>query len=163
MVLQIGDSFSKLFQTATGVRQGGVMSPKLFSIYIEELLVKVDHRELGIYIGNMKISILAYADDILIMVTTKSDLQKQLSTIESYGKKFGIKFNPHKTELIIFNLNKKRNAHEIFLDSNQQEVLFDGKKIQISTTIKYLGSIINDDLSNHAHLSKRTRAAHGSG
>ena len=45
MVLQIGDTFSKLFKTTTGVRQGGVMSPKLFSIYIEDLLVEVDDCE----------------------------------------------------------------------------------------------------------------------
>ena len=55
-----------------------------------------------------------------------------------------------------------RSAHEILLDSNQQEVQLDDKKIEITTSIKYLGSIISDDLSNRPHLNKRIRAAQSS-
>ncbi len=96
------------------------------------------------------------------MATTKSELQKQLNIVESYGKKFCIKFNPHQTELIIFNAYRLRSAHEILLDANQLEVQLDGKIIDTSTSIKYLGSIISDDLSNRPHLNKRIRAAQSS-
>ena len=64
--------------------------------------------------------------------------------------------------MIIFNAYRLRSAHEILLDSNQQEVQLDDKKIEITTSIKYLGSIISDDLSNRPHLNKRIRAAQSS-
>lgn len=152
------DSFSELFQTTVSVRQGGACSPALFSIYIEDLIYRIDAADPGINIGILKISILAYADDLLIMSTTKVGLQAQLRLIEDYGKLNGIKYNPSKTELIVFNELKHRALSEHRADWNQANVMLDGDEIEQKRSIRYLGSIISDDLSNFEHISRSKRA-----
>ncbi|RNA16439.1 RNA-directed DNA polymerase from mobile element jockey-like, partial [Brachionus plicatilis] len=95
--------YSNIFKSTVGVRQGGVASPKLFSIYLEPILKKLAECDEGIKVGDIKLDILAYADDILLMNTTKNGLQKQLEIIEEIGMKMDIKFNPTKTVFMKFN------------------------------------------------------------
>ena len=50
-----------------GTRQGGTLSPYLFSRYIRELLGAVSGTAAGCYIGNHCFNILAYADDLVVL------------------------------------------------------------------------------------------------
>ena len=131
MMVSNNGMYSKIFKTTVGVRQGGVASPKLFSIYLDPILKKLAECEEGIKIGDIKLDILAYADDILIMNTTKKGLQKQLRIIEQIGTKLDIKFNPTKTVYMKFNNDEK--------DSVQTEPKLDGTTILKVDAMKYLG------------------------
>ncbi len=91
------------------------MSQKLFSIYIEVILVEVKNYKSGIYIGNMKISILIYPCDNLI--------ELQIASFNSTAK--NLKLN---------STYKLTNVDEISMYSYQQEVLLKKKKIEISIT-----------------------------
>jgi hypothetical protein len=71
-------SFSLLFLTSLGVRQGGVASPKLFSIYIEDIVKEIRKNKAGIKIKNSIIDIIMFADDINVVATTNHDLQSIL-------------------------------------------------------------------------------------
>lgn len=95
MIIQNGTEFSSLFKTTLGVRQGGIMSPKLFSIYVEELIAIIESQESGLTLNNNnKIDIIMYADDILLLSSTKYGLKTQLELVEEYGNKYEIKFDP---------------------------------------------------------------------
>ena len=65
MLVQLEEEISKPFKTTVGVRQGGVLSPLLFSIYVNDILIEIQKLNLGYELGEMMIDILAYADDIL--------------------------------------------------------------------------------------------------
>ena len=60
------------------------MSPKLFSIYVEDLLEALDMIDGGLMVTNTKFNVLMYADDIIVMSTTKSQLQLQLDRVGEY-------------------------------------------------------------------------------
>jgi hypothetical protein len=47
--------------------------------------------------NNQKIDIIVYADNILLISTTKRGLQTQLEAVEEYGNQYEIKYNPKKT------------------------------------------------------------------
>ena len=64
-VIEISDTYSDLFTTTAGVNQGGSISQKLFSMYLEDLVVEIDSHGERIYIEKTKISFLAYADDLM--------------------------------------------------------------------------------------------------
>ncbi len=51
-----------------GVKQGDVLSLTLFSLFINDIAVNVNSMKLGISFGNKNISILLYADDIVILI-----------------------------------------------------------------------------------------------
>ena len=95
---------SSPFTVSNGVRQGGVLSPVLFSIYLDELLLKLESTGVGCFWNSHYAGALAYADDIVLLAPSASALRTLLATCESYGTCLGLHFNPLKTQLINFRL-----------------------------------------------------------
>jgi len=107
MMVMNDDETTELFKTTVGVRQGGTISPKLFNIYIEDIVHLINQSsEMGVICGQLKLNVLLYADDILIS-HTKRGINKLLRLIEEYGSINEIKFNAKKTFSMIFNKNAK--------------------------------------------------------
>jgi hypothetical protein len=88
------------------------LSPRLFSIYIEDLVEKIKQTSYGGLYGKknkkIKIDILLYADDILLICTNKSGLQQMLKVVEQYGLDYEIVFNIGKTYTTL-NTSKERS------------------------------------------------------
>ena len=55
------------FNVTCGVRQGGVLSPYLFSAYMDELICKLRASGFGLHIGNIFVGCIMYADDIMLL------------------------------------------------------------------------------------------------
>ena len=62
----------------SGVKQGGILSPLLFTLYINDILIKLEKSELGCYIGHKCYNSFMYADDLILLSITVSDLQSLL-------------------------------------------------------------------------------------
>ena len=69
---------SQPFNVTNGVRQGGVLSPLFFSIYMDELLLKLKNPIFGCHIGNYYFGALGYADDIVLICPTKEGLRNMI-------------------------------------------------------------------------------------
>ena len=65
-----------LFDITNGVWQGGVLSPLLFTVYIDELLEKLKRNGIGCYIGHHFVGALGYADDIILLWPSVAGLKK---------------------------------------------------------------------------------------
>lgn len=55
---------SRSFPIKQGVREGALLSPLFYSIFINDLLVELKKQELGVSIGPIYSGVLAYVDDI---------------------------------------------------------------------------------------------------
>merc|ERR1712055_1274891 len=68
------------FGVSNGVRQGGVLSPLLFSVYMDDLLEKLKNNGIGCHIGHKYVGALGYADDIILLFPSVTGLNKMIST-----------------------------------------------------------------------------------
>jgi hypothetical protein len=73
-VLMADGSMTDEFPIATGVRQGCVLSPTLFNIFINDLIVQVKKAGLGVRIDKERLAALLYADDIVLLAECGKDL-----------------------------------------------------------------------------------------
>ena len=74
---------SHFYELKAGVRQGGVLSPVLFGIYIDGLVKLVNESSIGCKIGACCTDIVLYADDIILLAPSLHGLQSLISICES--------------------------------------------------------------------------------
>ena len=85
MCVRWGSVFSDFFLVNNGVRQGGILSPLLFNIYINELSESLSKLPIGCCCGNTVVNHLMYADDIVLFAPSAKGLQKTVNVCYAYG------------------------------------------------------------------------------
>jgi hypothetical protein len=78
MVVRWGNVVSSPVKRCSGVRQGGVLSPVLFAIYINCLIVDLRQSGHGLSVLGNFVGCILYADDILLLANSLSDMQCML-------------------------------------------------------------------------------------
>ena len=71
-----GNAFSERTPLLSGIRQGGILSPLLFSLFVDTVLKKLEKSTLGCYINFACYNSFMYADDIILLTTSVTDLQQ---------------------------------------------------------------------------------------
>jgi len=64
--------FSDFFKVSCGVRQGGIMSPILFNLYVDDLIELLGDSGYGCYVSKTFIGCIMYADDLILVSPTIS-------------------------------------------------------------------------------------------
>ena len=83
MQIKWGKHFSELFHVSTGVRQGGVLSPYLFAVYLDDLSNELNDIKAGCYIGEVLLNHLMFADDICVLCPSVRWLQRILDACQA--------------------------------------------------------------------------------
>ena len=97
-----GTSKSSEFSIVNGTRQGSVLSPALFSVYIQELLDTLKELGTGCHIGATFLGAVAWADDVLLTAPTRGSMQAMLDACTAFAARVGLQFstdpNPAKSK-----------------------------------------------------------------
>ena len=101
-VVKWNGSYSYSFPVKSGVRQGGVLSPHLFSLYVDDLIISLRKLYVGCHIVDLFVACIVYADDICLLAPSRSALQLMLDTCESYGINWCLSYNPTKSKIMLF-------------------------------------------------------------
>ena len=99
-----GNEHSDSFNVSNSVKQGGVISPLLFSRYIDQLFSQLEHSGLGCHVGASYAGAFGYADDIALVAPSMQCLKKMIVICEKYANSHSITFNPNKSKLLCFNV-----------------------------------------------------------
>lgn len=136
-------SRSEPFEPKSGVWQGGVLSPMLFTMIMDEILNEADSRVSGgVNTGDgrnddirITFDSLEYADDIALLDTNHTRLQERLDALALAASRYGLRFAPQKCAILPIN--------DPPIVTSQQLKLYDSP-IPIVDQFTYLGSVFNN-------------------
>ena len=139
MCVRYNKSESSWFCPTNGVKQGGVLSPTLFAIYIDGMLNLLENSKSGCYVGNKYCGVIGYADDVILLSPTQNSMRNMIKLCETYADQYLIKFNSNKCQSVVF--DKCSSSIDPCFHVNNQIV-------SCVKEIVYLGYVIKGDRSD---------------
>ena len=134
---------SPYFSISNGVRQGGILSPILFTLYMDTLLKRLESHGIGCHIGHYYYGALSYADDLALLCPSVSGLQEMLNICDEFSKEFDVQFNAKKTVSICFSRDRTPVNFSVSLQ---------GTNLKCDSSVKYLGCFIEHNLSEATEI-----------
>ena len=150
MVVRWDGSVSQSFRVSNGVRQGSLISPHLFALYLDELSKKLDEVKAGCVLGTNRINHLIYADDAVVFSPSVSGRRALMKVCEKYGIENDIIFKPIKFAIMIFGGNKGPVA-------TNPEFCMNGTVIPQVKCNKYLGHMITHNLRDSEDIERQRK------
>ena len=150
MRVRWGAEVSRSFNVTNGVRQGSVLSPLLFSVYMDQLSYSLNQIATGCCVGDDCLNHLIYADDICCFSPSIEGLQELIDICSDYVHTHEISFNVKKTVGVVF------PSKEIKVYSTPS-IFLSGTKIKFSDKVRYLGILINQYLLDDDDIKRQVR------
>ena len=90
------------FQIGKGVRQGCVLEPCLFNLYVELIMrnAGLEEAQAGIKIARRNINNLIYADDTTLMAESEEELKSLLMKVKEESETVDLKLSIQKTKIV---------------------------------------------------------------
>ena len=130
------------FNIHSGVRQGDTISPTLFGLFINDLVVHLKEKCPTLKIGETELNMLLYADDMVIMAETEDNLQLLLDQVYSWCKMWRLKVNVSKTKVMHFRNIRKKCTEQLFTYGEME--------LEKVSQYKYLGVMLDEHLKFNA-------------
>ena len=121
---------SSEFDVSVGLPQGAVLSPLLYALFINGLATMLKERHLGVWAWERQVSILLYADDIVLVAETAEQLQQMLDCCSEYAAQWQFRFNT------------KAGKSDVVVAPNgdaDHPFVLSGVELHVSHEYKYLG------------------------
>ena len=139
---------SKEFHITKGMKQGSLISPRLFNIFIDDLLQNLQSMNVGVRIHTFHINSFAYADDLSLLSTTAAGLQLLINKCTQYAHTWRMRFNPLKTNIVCIG----KQPHTI-----SPTWKIDNAEVGLSEDTEVLGVTFNSTLDSNKHVKNRVR------
>ena len=130
--VQVDGKISENFLINQGVRQGCVLSPLLFNIFMADLAKKIEKENQILLDNGISINSVLWADDLLLLSESEEGLNDILKAVDSQCTKDRLIINYEKTKCMIFNKTGRLLRNKFFIGD---------VKLENVRTYKYLGLI----------------------
>ena len=132
--VRLDQGLSERFPIQRGVRQGCVLSPKLFNLYTEYIFREVEDLP-GCHVGGRNVNNFRYADDTALIAESEEALQKIVNEVCIKSEENGLRMNVKKTKVMAVSRDATPNVN----------ILVNGIALEQVKSFKYLGQVITDD------------------
>ena len=146
----INNEIGDFFKTTVGVRQGCLLSPTLFNIFLEKIMQETlkDHNS-SISVGGYNICNLRFADDIDLMAGSITELQKLTDNLQKCSSAYGMEVSSEKSKVLI-------NEHTVGV---YDRITMNGEKLETVEKFKYLGSTMTKNGKSDKEIKIRMATA----
>ena len=147
-------SKSSKFKISNGVRQGAVLSPTLFNLYIDSLFDRLRESGCGCWIKDLFFGAWGYADDIGLLAPSRDALQRMVNTCQKFFTEHGIQISVNtdisktKTKIIAFGVDVTECL----------PVCLGSRPLPFVQQWEHLGVLISSDESLHHDLNLKKGA-----
>ena len=146
--VQMNGSIGEWFRITVRVRQGCLLSPTLFNIFLERIMSDaLEEHDGKVSIGGRNITNLRFADDIDALAEEKQELEALVESLDKTCTRYKMEISAEKTELMTNSAN-----------GIQREIQVKGQKLGTVTSFKYLGAVVSDNGSKPEVLSRIAQA-----
>ena len=133
--VQMNGSIGEWFRTTVGVRQGCLLSPTLFNIFLEQIMSDaLEEHDGKVSIGSKNITNLQFANGIDAPAEEKQELEALVESLDKTCTRYKIEISAEKTKLMANSAN-----------GIQREIKVKGQKLGTVTSFKYLGAVVSGD------------------
>ena len=127
-------TLSEPYSIRSGVKQGGILSPALFTLYMNDLMVRLREKGVGCHIKTLFLASIMFADDLVLCSPSRQSMQDLLLISESFCKEHCLSFNTRKTKLLMF--GKKSES------LTPAPLVLNNEPIECVREWKYLGCLV---------------------
>ena len=146
--ISIGYNGLQWFRTTVGVRQGCLLSPTLFNIFLERIMSDaLEEHDGKVSIGGRNITNLRFADDIDALAEEEQELEALVESLDKTCTRYKMEISAEKTKLMTNSAN-----------GIQREIKVKEQKLGTVTSFKYLGAVVSDNGSKPEVLSRIAQA-----
>ena len=142
---------SNSFSVSNGVKQGAILSPVLFCIYFDNLLLALRAEGIGCFIGSWFCGALAYADDVALLAPTAGAMRRLLSACDKFAAGFNVMFNAKKSKCLCIDSRRTAQCASI----RRSSFVIGGNDIEFVEQWPHLGHIINSKLCDDDDIHSR--------
>jgi hypothetical protein len=136
VIVRQGVAFSDVIHQHVGLRQGCILSPCLFSLFISDFPQFLrDQGCKGVPLHDTFVNVLFYADDGAFISHHINEMQQMLDALRTYCSKWRMFVNTSKTKVMIFNPCKNACINPV--------CTYDGVELGIVSEFKYLGVLFS--------------------
>ena len=137
--VQMNGSIGEWFRTTVGVRQGCLLSPTLFNIFLERIMSDaLEEHDGKVSIGGRNIT-----NAIDALAEEEQELEALAESLDKTCTRYKMEISAEKTKMMINSAN-----------GIQREIKVKGQKLGTITNFKYLGAVVLDDGSKPEVLSR---------
>ena len=151
--VRVGEELSNPFEVTTGLRQGCVLSPLLFSLYINGVVEKLREAKVGVRCGEEQVPALLFADDMVILAEGEEELRRGMGVLEEWCSEWAIKVNADKCGVMHLRRNGVKRTTSLFSVG--------GERVKVVKSYKYLGCIVNEHMDCREMVRERATAGRG--
>ena len=156
MMVRWGNIMSESFNVSNGVRQGGILSPYLFNVYMDDLSLRLKKHYAGCRIANNIINHLFYADDLVLLCPSHRGLQELLQTCEKFALEHDIIFNTTKSVVMI-------RRSKLLKSATVKPFRLNNVILAEVTETKYLGYYLTADGKDDRDMTRACRQLYAQG
>ena len=127
------DAISDRVRLKSGVRQGGVLSPIFFILYVDDLILQLQSQNMGCHIRGLFLGAIMYADDLILLSASVVELQLMVSLCQVELDNIDMIINTSKT--VCMRIGPKFNVQCCNITLNNNQLLW-------VTVLRYLGVFV---------------------